>query len=58
MSTNRAPKVKPISPLSNAQRVPLDSMLEQLGKESRMTPAQRASKILELQIGPKTSAGR
>ena len=58
MSNPRVPKVKPKSPLSNAQRVPLDAMLEQLGSQSKMTPAQRASKVLELQIGPKMPAGR
>lgn len=49
-----APKVRPVSPLSNATRVPLGEMLNSLGQASGLSKKDQQSKLIELSMGPKT----
>lgn len=53
MAKTPQPKVNPVSPLHRAKQVPLQQMLNDLGRQSGMNPKQQAGKILEMQLGPR-----
>lgn len=57
MAKMTQPKVKPVSPLHGAKQVPLETMLNDLGRKSGMNAGQQAGKILEMQLGPRRDIG-